>query len=481
MYPSSEIVERLALDLHPWLKGKFVNEIFSTSKSDLFFSFQDGRCIKIQFFEGLMYFQFPPADTLPKKNKLPQFSQVLDTQVTAIAPHPGSRSFQIHFSNQFSLVFKIFGKFSNCILYNPEQEVESIFCLNHQKDKQLSLADFHKGALETQAVSVKNPLEREAIYLIKNKVKTFELSFVKEAQILDKFDTMILALDAFTRLYLTQLLFDSRKQAHVGELTKRLKFKQKRTKELLYSLENLKNRRSYSELGDLLMANLQSIHKGTGSVEVFDFYNDSKLKIKIDPLLSPQQNAGRYYQKSKNEIIAAEHKHKQLQQLQVEMEALSAQLAEIEEAESMKALKKIETSDLPLRTNEPKQKMALPYREFKIDGYAVWVGKSAKANDELISKYAGKNDLWLHAKDVSGSHVIVKHPGVHSLPMGIIEKSASLAAWYSKAKNSAWVPVVYTQRKFVRKPKGAAPGKVVIEKEKSILVEPGIASENKED
>ncbi|MDX5346758.1 MAG: NFACT RNA binding domain-containing protein, partial [Hymenobacteraceae bacterium] len=112
------------------------------------------------------------------------------------------------------------------------------------------------------------------------------------------------------------------------------------------------------------------------------------------------------------------------------------------------------------------------FKEFEHQGFKILVGKSAQNNDLLTQKHAHKEDLWLHAKDVSGSHVVVKHQAGKNFPEPVIEKAAQLAAFYSKRKNDSLCPVMYTPKKFVRKPKGAAAGAVFVEREKVILVSP---------
>ncbi|MEM7297209.1 MAG: NFACT RNA binding domain-containing protein [Bacteroidota bacterium] len=107
-----------------------------------------------------------------------------------------------------------------------------------------------------------------------------------------------------------------------------------------------------------------------------------------------------------------------------------------------------------------------------MDGWLIWVGKNSKANDELTLKYAKKNDLWLHAKDVPGSHVVVKEKPGQNYPEYIIEKAAGLAAANSKRKTDTLCPVIYTPKKFVRKMKGAPAGQVIVEKEEVVMVEP---------
>ena len=114
----------------------------------------------------------------------------------------------------------------------------------------------------------------------------------------------------------------------------------------------------------------------------------------------------------------------------------------------------------------------LPYRRFTCEGFQIWVGKSAKDNDALTLRHGYKEDLWLHARDVSGSHVLLKHQANRPFPPAVVEKAAALAAWYSKRKTDTLCPVICTPKKYVRKTKGAPPGQVVVEKEKVLLVEP---------
>ena len=117
------------------------------------------------------------------------------------------------------------------------------------------------------------------------------------------------------------------------------------------------------------------------------------------------------------------------------------------------------------------RQQVIPFRTMKVGDYEILIGKSAQSNDELL-RYADKEDVWLHARGVSGSHVIIRKKGKLPVPKEVIARAAQLAAWYSKGKNASLLPVIYTLRKFVRKPKGAAPGAVVCDREEVIMVEP---------
>jgi predicted ribosome quality control (RQC) complex YloA/Tae2 family protein len=120
------------------------------------------------------------------------------------------------------------------------------------------------------------------------------------------------------------------------------------------------------------------------------------------------------------------------------------------------------------------------FRIYKLaDGFEVWVGKDSSANDLLTMKYSKQNDLWFHVRGTSGSHTVLKLPEAHNgIPKDVIKTAASIAAYYSKAKNARNVNVAYTEAKNVQKYKGAKSGSVIIKGEKIVKVEPGIPNGN---
>ena len=114
--------------------------------------------------------------------------------------------------------------------------------------------------------------------------------------------------------------------------------------------------------------------------------------------------------------------------------------------------------------------MSKPYHECTVSGFSIWIGKNARSNDKMLI-LAHKDDIWLHAKSVSGSHVIIR--AQQKMPdKSVIEIAASFAAHQSKAKGSEWVPVIFTPKKYVRKAKNSAPGAVIVQKEHVVMVQP---------
>ncbi|HEY9488598.1 MAG TPA: NFACT RNA binding domain-containing protein, partial [Chryseosolibacter sp.] len=136
-------------------------------------------------------------------------------------------------------------------------------------------------------------------------------------------------------------------------------------------------------------------------------------------------------------------------------------------------LKSLRNLKLAIGSEQDKTDAAsTPFHEFHLRDFRILVGKNAQNNDLLTFKHSYKEDLWLHAKDVSGSHVLIKFQAGKQFPKDVIEYAASLAAFNSKRKTDTLCPVIVTPKKFVRKRKGDPAGAVVVEREKIVMVEP---------
>jgi predicted ribosome quality control (RQC) complex YloA/Tae2 family protein len=240
---------------------------------------------------------------------------------------------------------------------------------------------------------------------------------------------------------------------------------EKQIKDLEHAIHQRKERITDEEIANIIMANLHQLKSGEERAELFDFYRNAPLVIKLKKDLNPQQNAAYYYRKHKNSGIEIKRQQEHYEGLKMKIPILSETLKQIELANSFRELKSF------VKEASSKSKQS-PFRQFTIDGFDIWVGKSAANNDELTQRFSHKNDLWLHAKDVTGSHVLIKWKAGKPYPLKVIETAAQLAAYYSKLKGSNLVPVIYTPKKFVRKPKGAEPGSVAVDKEEVMMVTP---------
>jgi predicted ribosome quality control (RQC) complex YloA/Tae2 family protein len=228
----------------------------------------------------------------------------------------------------------------------------------------------------------------------------------------------------------------------------------------------------YKRWADILMANLHTDNAGQSSIPLSDFYNDNQpIDIKLKKDLSLQKNAELYYRKAKNHRLEIEYLEKAIGAKEKEVVNIQQSLSALNDTSDLKALRS-QVQGLDLTKKSETTLGPLPYHEFEYHGFRIWVGRNAAANDQLTLKYSYKEDLWLHAKDVAGSHVIIKHQSGKKFPKDVVERAAQLAAYNSKRKNESLCPVIFTPKKFVRKRKGDPAGAVVVEREEVIMVEP---------
>ncbi len=270
-----------------------------------------------------------------------------------------------------------------------------------------------------------------------------------------------------------------------GNLLRLLEKRRKRAEALIeINLQRIVDREegaSHEEMGHILMANLHDIPMVSGSkspetVTLTDFYRDQPITIRLKPDLSPQKNAENYYRKAKNEKIEEDYLTGQITAREEEITLLDRQKADLEIIQTLKELRRY-SKQHNLQSDQLANQLASGdttnlFKEVIVDKFRILIGRNAKNNDLLTQKYAYKEDLWLHARDVAGSHVIVKYQAGKPFPKNVIERAAELAAWYSKRRTDSLCPVIVTPKKYVRKPKGLAEGQVIVDKEDSILVVP---------
>lgn len=257
---------------------------------------------------------------------------------------------------------------------------------------------------------------------------------------------------------------------------KKLYLKKQRLSEDLKEAENAEQLRLF---GELLTANLHLISHGQPSITLVNYYDSHTVNIPLNKRFSPSKNAQQYYKKYNKAKRAKLEKALQLQETDGDILYLESVLSFIENAvtsDDVEALREelIETGWLKIKKRKQLKK-GRPKSSFisyeLSDGHAVLVGRNNKENDFLTFKRANKNDIWLHTKDIPGSHVILI-VGDKILAEESLAAAASIAAYHSKAKDSANVPVDYTRVKHVKKPAGAKPGMVVFVNNKTLYVDP---------
>jgi len=218
---------------------------------------------------------------------------------------------------------------------------------------------------------------------------------------------------------------------------------------------------------DLLLIHQSDLPEKASSVRVNDPATDTAVEIRLDPSLSAVENAQRFYQRSKRLRRGRPHVEKRLRRIEREVEALREAMDAFDAGEGLPADAE---RFLPAEART-EATVSAPARRFTIDGYRVLVGRNAAENDRLLRE-AAPDDVWMHARRVAGSHVIVRRGGRGEIPRSVLVEAAKLAARYSKAKGERRVEVSMAAAKHVRKPKRAPAGLVIVDHEDTLTVDP---------
>lgn len=245
-------------------------------------------------------------------------------------------------------------------------------------------------------------------------------------------------------------------------------------------LEQCAQRDSLRIAGDLISANLYAIPRGATGADLVNFYEEDQpvLHIKLDPALTPNQNAQKYYKEYRKARTAEEKLTEQIAIAERELVYLDSVLDALSRAETEQDLSEIRAElgeqgyVRVLRSKKQKPVGAgAPLKFTTTEGFTVLVGRNNRQNDKLTMKTANNNDFWFHTKNIPGSHTILVTEGREPTPAAM-EEAAKLAAAHSRARDSAQVPVDYTQVRNVSKPQGAKPGMVTYVNYKTIFVTP---------
>ncbi|MEH7075017.1 Rqc2 family fibronectin-binding protein [Neobacillus drentensis] len=254
---------------------------------------------------------------------------------------------------------------------------------------------------------------------------------------------------------------------------------EKKIDKLRATLKEAERAEQFQRYGELLTANLYAASKGMREIEVLNYYDESggMIIIPLDPRKTPSENAQKYfskYQKAKNalEIVV-----EQIEKAQVEVTYFDNLLQQVQAA-SPKDIQEIREELVEGGYIRERQKKKLKKTQnikpvldhfISSDGTEIIVGKNNKQNDYLTNKLAARDEIWLHTKDIPGSHVVIrsKEPSDET-----IREAAVLASYFSKARNSSSVPVDFTKVRFVKKPSGAKPGFVIYDNQQTVYITP---------
>lgn len=293
------------------------------------------------------------------------------------------------------------------------------------------------------------------------------------------------ALDAAYRNVSERAERDASARRLRSEIQRNLKALRRQQEELRRAIAEGARAEEYRQSGELLLANGALIAPESSSVRVPDFYSTDggTREIALDPSLGPSQNAERYFRRARRAEAAAERAATMLERVEEQLEALAGALNALEVEASSEQIERLRQALLEVGAlrqaqiaSAPPAAVALPsfggkkIRRTERDGWIILYGENAEANDYLTRRVAAPDDLWLHVRAGSGAHVVVRAQG-KEVPRHVVEHAAAIAVRNSASRHASVTPVAVTLRKHVRRPRGGAPGAVIYQNEKTLMVE----------
>ena len=309
----------------------------------------------------------------------------------------------------------------------------------------------------------------------------------KEKFSVEGFESLSEALDVFYLEKEAEQRFQAKAKSAESKLKKEITKREKLLKNLNRDLVNHGDAAKWKRSGDLILANLADAIRYDGKVLVVDYFDENipTVEIEIDENDSLTEAAEKFFRRYTKARNAGEEISKRLEILQKELNRLNLQKSRLTQAIADRDDSIVDefTEEKPEKSLiKQKDRHAESFtgaRRFQSgEGFEILVGKASKDNDYLTFRVAKAMDLWLHAADYPGSHVVIKNPNRLEIPPKTLLEAAQIAAFYSQARTQPKVAVHYTPKKFVNKPKGASAGLVSLSSFKTILVEPKIENEN---
>jgi predicted ribosome quality control (RQC) complex YloA/Tae2 family protein len=510
MHTNYYFLRQLAPALTEQLRGYRVAVCFSQEKDELVIGLTDGAkefWLKAQLGATFPALALPEAFQRARSNSVDLFPDLLGEQVESVAAWPQDRVLQINFRSGARLVFKLYGPRPNAIFRLTPDGPAHLFQQKLLADADLKpqlgappvagklpppLADLPLRYLREHGYDSAPPeakprlvnqvlaqLEKPSAYYIIQLEGRTRLSLLPLGDVLETLhgDHPIGALRRFVPMALGRRALEMETKQLRQMLERRADEASTAAAHARQRLHALAHEAGYRHTADLIMANLHHIPAGAAQVEVLDFYTNEPKIIKLKSNEKPQRTAENLYRKGKNQQIEERQLSERIARR--EAEALTA-LERLEDMDTQPALAELrglrawrKQHGLDPTPTAAKAPTELPFKVFEDRGFTILVGRNAANNDLLTQKYAHKDDLWLHAKDVTGSHVVIRHKAGQPVPEPVVEHAAMLAGWYSRRQHDSLCPVTVTPKKFVRKPKGALPGQVLVERERVVLVKPG--------
>lgn len=518
-------LRQLSKRLEEELVGLVFAECFSQEKDELVLGFcSDGKqwrkkrdfYIKAVLHPDFACLNFPDDFRRAGRNSVDLFKEINGLRVERVQQFLNERAFALYFENNFTLLFKMYGNRSNIVLFEGE-EVLDLFHNKLVVDNNLSLQTLDRPieqsfeafvAANGQLNTLFPTFGKEIVKLIQGKIKaleqpTFEHQWAIVQEILKELEVSqfyiktidyqpvlsmvqeggewvktltdpILASNELYYSFARINVFDKEKGQSIRHLQKQISRTQTYIDKSYTQLSSLEEDVKHEEIANIIMANLHAIPERTEVIELYDFYRDKPIKVRLKPDLTPQKNAENYYRKAKNEKIEIQKLMENIEAKEELMQELQGHISKLEAIESLRELRKYIKNNISEQTDKQVLTVQDLFKYVNYQGWEILIGKNSRNNDLLTQRYARKEDLWLHARDVSGSHVVIRRQAGKKFPVNVIEKAAGIAAYYSKRKNDTLCPVIVTPKKYVRKTKDLLEGQVIVDKEEVVLIEPSL-------
>ena len=350
------------------------------------------------------------------------------------------------------LAFEFMGKHSNVILYNYDTNL--IIGCAHNVGAEKSREREIFGGLPYIYPPKQLKFEKKWNSLVESKPEGISVN-----DFIDDYYSTHIANDKFRVL----------KSNYRSIISQKLKKVSKSLKQMEYKLQSDSDSDKYRLWGDLIMANLYQLKDFTSIVSVYDYENEKQIELKLDETKTLKDNATQFY-KLYNKAKTARNKLTELiDESKVKKEYLEQVLYSIDSANVIDDLFEISAEVIEnSEKKESKNKVSEIMMIQTEDGSRIYIGKNNKQNDYIISKLASDEDLWFHVHNCAGSHILLK---TQNITDELILKCAKLAKEYSSVKDSSKIGVIYTRRKYLRKPPASALGYVTYKNEKEIVLD----------
>ncbi len=530
MYRNYFVLNRLVLELAPLLNGAVIMSAFSQEKDKLIlqlFKNEDEFFLELSLNPGNPYLIYRESFNRAKKNTVDFFNDYFPQKVESVQIAKDDRIIRF-LGESGSFYFAIRGKFTNFYFVNNEKNISSFEKLEANFSNELAMEFSQKiylnnfnilsfenySNIETArtdfpiigkeiTIEYKTRYNDENSSEFGNRLKKL-LSEIKEGSFSicvetssgsvhlspssfsifpfeekEHFNSLIEALNFFLRKKFSLESVFSKKKLIVKFIDRELAKLSQRLNSIKTRIDRGNRESEYNKIANLLLINIYKAKHGANNVEVEDIYEENKIiQIKLDPIISAKKNVDVYFDKSKNERISYAKAQEMYTKVQLEFNRMKEYQLKAQQAVSIDEHLEI-MKELKIKMDDgykQKDDLKIKFKQYIVDEkYQVFVGKDSQNNDLLTTKFAKQNDYWFHARSVSGSHVVLRIDNTkETVPKSVLKKTASLAAYHSKAKTAGMVPVSYTFKKYVIKKKGMEAGKVALLKEDVLIVRPEI-------